>query len=82
MACSSPQPWDTTHQMESENFGRLRDGYGLPSVRDPSSLSTHGDIGVDPYSTDAHTAMILRARGFGVSIDIFNLYNHYPRTSL
>jgi hypothetical protein len=49
---------------------------------DPSSLSTHGDIGVDPYSTDAHTAMILRARGFGVSIDIFNLYNHYPRTSL
>lgn len=66
--------------MKSENFGRRRAGHVLPSVRDASSLSTHGDIGVDPYSTEAHTAMILRARAFGVSIDIFNLYNHYPRT--
>ena len=40
--------------------------------------TTHGDIGVDPFTTEAHTGMLLRAAAAGVKVDILNLYNHYP----
>jgi hypothetical protein len=64
--------------LPSKSYGgrdEIEFGYRIPDMQEQT---THGDIGVDPFTTEAHTAMLIRAAAAGVNVDILNLYNHYP----
>jgi hypothetical protein len=64
--------------LPTKYYGRPEEVAFSPRIQDYSADSSHGDIGVDPYTTEAHTAVLMHAAAAGVNVDIMNLYNHYP----